>query len=91
MANANPSRPGVDPTAGKMQINVFAGETLVKKLDGRLVKMDESQTGVIRETEVFAGDYVGKDAKVKGVKIVKESDLIKQREAAEKATSKESE
>lgn len=84
MADANPSRPGIDPTAGKLQINVYNGEQIVRKLDGRVVKRDESQHGSIRETEVFAGDYEGPEARKKGIRIVKESDLIKAAEAAAK-------
>lgn len=56
MANATPSRPGVNQTAGKMETNIQVGEEVVRKADGNVVLRTEYDSGTIRETNIFAGD-----------------------------------
>ena len=56
MANAKPSRPGINPTAGKLQINIPKGMEVVKKDNGEVVRRTEFQDSV-RETHVFPGDH----------------------------------
>ncbi len=72
MANANPSSPGraQTETAGRIEINVPKDVKIVRKTDGRIVRRTEMQTGTIRETEVFEGDFEDAD-------VVNEADLNK--------------
>ncbi len=56
MADANPSRPTIDQTAGKLQINIPKGQKVVKNKDGNYVRRTEFQSGTIRETQVYPGD-----------------------------------
>lgn len=60
MANAIPSRPGINMTAGKLEINIPKDVKVVKTENGRVVRRTEFQSGTIRETNVFPGDH--KDA-----------------------------
>lgn len=57
MANATPSRPGVNPTAGKLEINIPKDVKVVKNDNGNVVRRTEFSTGTIRETNVFPGDH----------------------------------
>lgn len=57
MANANPSRPGVNVTAGKLEINVPKDVAVVRKRNGEIVRRTEFTSGTVRETQVFAGDH----------------------------------
>lgn len=61
MADAKPSRPGVNPTGGNLEINIPKDVKIVKKDDGEVVRRTEFAGGTIRETNVFPGDH--KDAK----------------------------
>lgn len=56
MANANPSRPGVNASAGKLQINIPKDQKVVQKADGTYVRRTEFESGTIRETKIFPGD-----------------------------------
>lgn len=60
MANANPSRPGVNPSAGRMEINVPTKTQVVRLKDGRIVLRTTMNTGTITESNVFPGDYENK-------------------------------
>lgn len=71
MAAATPSRPGDTETGGRMEINVFDGEAIVRKTDGRLVRRQVSQLGTVREDEVFPGDFEGQE----GIDIIPEAEL----------------
>lgn len=68
MANANPSSPGVNQTAGKLEINVPKDVKIVTKDDGRVVRRTEFQTGTVRETEVFPADAAALKKATKGAK-----------------------
>lgn len=57
MADANASRPGVNQTAGKMEINIPKEVTLTRKLNGQVVRRTEYTSGSVREVNVFPGDH----------------------------------